>query len=150
MARKKLFDLIFRTVTKKTGGGTMARPIEPTPVLRGNEARDFEKRLKQNLEVPSYLQPTPKLEDARRLVKEHAVGRSKCIRKSGMDITALKTIPPEYDKARNDAHVEKIGWQKLLLSKFPAFDPSWPDDVISRWFDAFRDLMGEFKNESGD
>jgi len=34
-----------------------------------------------------------------------------------------------------------MGWSELLLSKFPSFDPSWPDDVKARWFDSFEKLM---------
>lgn len=39
-------------------------------------------------------------------------------------------------------------WQQLLLSKFPSFDPAWPDDVKSKWFSAFDQLMkhGEKKD----
>ena len=33
----------------------MARPIEPTPVLRGKEAREFEDRIKIHFEKSSYL-----------------------------------------------------------------------------------------------
>lgn len=32
-------------------------------------------------------------------------------------------------------------WAQLLLSKFPSFDPAWPDEVKSKWFDAFDKLM---------
>lgn len=34
-----------------------------------------------------------------------------------------------------------VGWSELLLSKFPSFDPAWPDDVKARWFDSFEKLM---------
>jgi hypothetical protein len=34
-----------------------------------------------------------------------------------------------------------MSWAQLLLSKFPSFDPSWPDDVKSKWFEAFDKLM---------
>lgn len=34
-----------------------------------------------------------------------------------------------------------MGWSQLLLSKFPSFDPSWPDEVQKRWFDSFEKLM---------
>ncbi len=37
--------------------------------------------------------------------------------------------------------IEPIGWLNLLLSKFPSFDPAWPDEVKSKWFDAFERLM---------
>jgi hypothetical protein len=29
----------------------------------------------------------------------------------------------------------------MLLEKFPTFDPGWPDDVKSKWFDGFDRLM---------
>lgn len=32
-------------------------------------------------------------------------------------------------------------WSQLLLSKFPSFDPSWPDEVKAKWFDGFHRLM---------
>lgn len=40
----------------------------------------------------------------------------------------------------------KIEWQQLLLSKFPSFDPAWPDDVKAKWFDGFKELM-HFKKQ---
>ena len=32
-------------------------------------------------------------------------------------------------------------WENILRSKFPAFDPAWPDEVKSKWFDDFKALM---------
>ena len=32
-------------------------------------------------------------------------------------------------------------WAQMLLAKFPAFDPAWPDDLKTKWFDAFGKLM---------
>lgn len=32
-------------------------------------------------------------------------------------------------------------WNELLLEKFPAFDPAWPDDVKAKWFEGFQQLM---------
>jgi hypothetical protein len=29
----------------------------------------------------------------------------------------------------------------LLLSKFPSFDPTWPNDVQIKWFEAFDELL---------
>jgi len=34
-----------------------------------------------------------------------------------------------------------IGLDKLLLDKFPGFDPSWPDEVKLKWFAAFDELL---------
>jgi hypothetical protein len=49
----------------------MALPIEPTPVLRGRDAKKFENKIKEDLKHPVHLKPTPKLEEARTLVKEY-------------------------------------------------------------------------------
>ncbi len=32
-------------------------------------------------------------------------------------------------------------WKEMLLSKFPSFDPNWPNDVQLKWFDAFDELL---------
>jgi hypothetical protein len=32
-------------------------------------------------------------------------------------------------------------WDRVLLTKFPTFDPSWPDEVKLKWFTAFDELM---------
>jgi len=32
-------------------------------------------------------------------------------------------------------------WDKMLLTKFPTFDPDWSDDVKLKWFTAFDELM---------
>jgi hypothetical protein len=31
--------------------------------------------------------------------------------------------------------------QELLMAKFPSFDPSWPDELKTKWFESFTDLM---------
>jgi hypothetical protein len=39
----------------------------------------------------------------------------------------------------------KMPMDHLLLSKFPSFDPNWPDEVKKAWFEAFRELRRDFK-----
>lgn len=34
-----------------------------------------------------------------------------------------------------------LEWREIVLAKFPAFDPQWPDDAKLRWFDAFLRLL---------
>jgi len=50
----------------------MAQPISPTPVLVGQDAVAFAKRLKVDLRRPVHLVPTPKIEKAKALVKQYA------------------------------------------------------------------------------
>jgi hypothetical protein len=42
-----------------------------------------------------------------------------------------------------------LSWAQLLLSKFPSFDPAWPDEVKTKWFDAFDKLMRQDGNVRG-
>jgi hypothetical protein len=55
------------------GGKAMARPITPTPILKGREVREFDERIKSDLHCPATLVPTPKLEAARKLVLAYDV-----------------------------------------------------------------------------
>jgi hypothetical protein len=32
-------------------------------------------------------------------------------------------------------------WSQMLLAKFPSFDPAWPDEVKTKWFESFDRLM---------
>lgn len=41
-------------------------------------------------------------------------------------------------------------WSQLLLSKFPSFDLSWPDEVKLKWFDDFQKLMFFLDKKEGD
>jgi hypothetical protein len=34
-----------------------------------------------------------------------------------------------------------MSWKELLLTKFPSFDPTWPNDVQLKWFEAFDELL---------
>jgi hypothetical protein len=33
------------------------------------------------------------------------------------------------------------GMREMLLAKFPEFDPNWPDDIKTKWFEGFDKLM---------
>jgi hypothetical protein len=50
----------------------MALPIAPTPVLRGKEAADFVRWIHANENKKVGLVPTPKLEQAIKLLRENA------------------------------------------------------------------------------
>ena len=53
----------------------MALPIAATPVLTGQDAETFSATIEKDLKKPSRLVPTPKLEQARKLIKQHASKR---------------------------------------------------------------------------
>ena len=35
----------------------------------------------------------------------------------------------------------QTSWKELLLTKFPSFDPTWPNEVQIKWFEAFDELL---------
>lgn len=38
---------------------------------------------------------------------------------------------------------------QLLLAKFPDFDPSWPEEIKTKWFESFSSLRGAMLKEEG-
>jgi hypothetical protein len=55
----------------------MALPIAATPVLTGQDAKAFSATIEQDLKKPSRLVPTPKLEQARKLIKQQHASKRK-------------------------------------------------------------------------
>jgi len=35
----------------------------------------------------------------------------------------------------------RIPWDEILMTKFPSLDPTWPDEVKIKWFEAFDELL---------
>jgi hypothetical protein len=58
------------------GGRIMARPITPTPKLDVKSSRKFLRDVEKNLTKPARLVPTPKLSEAKKLVKQYALKRA--------------------------------------------------------------------------
>ena len=48
----------------------------------------------------------------------------------------------------SDVLPDSTPWNKLLLTKFPVFDPTWTDEIKLNWFTAFAELlrMGSARN----
>ncbi len=47
----------------------MSKPVLPTPTLKRAEAKKFERKIKEGLKKPAGLVPTPKLKQARKMLK---------------------------------------------------------------------------------
>ncbi len=60
----------------------------------------------------------------------------KVTRKTGTRIVRKAIVPQNVQEIP-----ERIPWDKLLLTKFPAFDPAWSDEVKLNWFKAFDELL---------
>lgn len=54
---------------------------------------------------------------------------------------AAEQWKPEPLAAATIAPPPALSWHEMLLSKFPSFDPSWPDEVKAKWFENFSQLM---------
>jgi hypothetical protein len=48
------------------------------------------------------------------------------------------SVPEDHSKPRNEGD---DGFRSQLITKFPAFDPSWPDEIKAKWFDGFGQFM---------
>lgn len=83
-------------------------------------------------------------------VRGPRVGTAKSRRKEAT-IPKTKLSSPEESKSlqkdKSSQQLEGDSWENILLSKFPTFDPAWPDDVKSKWFDDFKELMSLKKNK---
>lgn len=69
-----------------------------------------------------------------------AESKPKRDRSSGKSKGSSQQSEPEQQRTT------QLGWTQMLLSKFPSFDPTWPDDVKNKWFDAFDRLMSYGEN----
>jgi hypothetical protein len=57
--------------------------------------------------------------------------------------------PPITTGAPEVAPIAKTAsWNELLLAKFPSFDPAWPDEVKTKWFASFNELMQQGQKEN--
>ncbi len=63
-------------------------------------------------------------------------GRKRAARKAGARTNRNSTIPPLADQVP-----VQTPWYEMVLTKFPAFDPAWSDDVKLKWFEAFDTLL---------
>jgi len=63
-------------------------------------------------------------------------------RKSEIRTNRNLVVPQEKDEIPGSN-----SWHGMLLSKFPNFDPSWPDEIKMKWFSAFDEMLkkGQFK-----
>jgi len=73
----------------------------------------------------------------KRLRSIHSVGRTRTTSSKMEGRTIRKTIVPQ-DLAEMPL---SMSWGKMLLSKFPTFDPAWTDEVKLKWFEAFDKLV---------
>jgi hypothetical protein len=67
----------------------------------------------------------------------HSVSGTKTISSKIEGRTSRKLIvPQDFDEIPFS-----MSWDKILLAKFPTFDPTWTDEVKLKWFEAFDKLL---------
>lgn len=83
--------------------------------------------------------------DAGVVLSPFILKKSKTARASGKKRSAEKERDRTKQNVINPAIVPQIPeqaiWYELVLSKFPSFEPDWPDDVKMKWFEAFESLL---------
>jgi hypothetical protein len=83
----------------------------------------------------------------------YSATNTKLITKKAAGGTKVITKSTNVRMGRNNTiqnSVEDTGaissWDKMLLTKFPTFDPNWPDEVKLKWFTAFDEPMRRVLN----
>ena len=60
--------------------------------------------------------------------------------------TSARTNRNPYSSTRIEEIPDQMSWDKMLLTKFPTFDPTWSDEVKLKWFEAFDELLKRSKS----
>ncbi len=72
-----------------------------------------------------------------KLITKKTAGGTKVITKSTYGRKKRNSVV--QNGSNNDSFQNSL--DKILLEKFPTFDPAWPDEVKIQWFSAFDELM---------
>ncbi len=74
-----------------------------------------------------------------------STGTKPTIKRTGTKIRPKITSTRTNRNSLIPQSVEKVPvrapWDEMLLTKFPTFDPTWPDEVKLKWFEAFDQLL---------
>ena len=57
---------------------------------------------------------------------------------------AMRNLAVPRNSEEVQISVQPTSHHALLLAKFPAFDPTWPEDVQTKWFIAFDELLKRY------
>ncbi len=65
-----------------------------------------------------------------------STGTKVTTKRTGTRISRTSVIPQNLEKVP-----PRMPWDEMLLTKFPTFDPTWPDEVKLKWFEALDQLL---------
>ena len=65
-----------------------------------------------------------------------STGTKQLVRKRGTKAKWNSGVPQDLGEIPAE-----MAWNKILLTKFPTFDPTWTDEVKLKWFEAFDKLL---------
>jgi hypothetical protein len=69
--------------------------------------------------------------------RTRSMAGTKTVPRKTLNRTNRNTIIPQ----QRDEIPNTNSWHGMLLSKFPNFDPSWPDEIKMKWFSAFDEML---------
>jgi hypothetical protein len=75
------------------------------------------------------------------ITKKSKISRPANISEKVPKKTIIRTNPSLTVPQNVELVPHTTSWKELLLTKFPSFDPSWPNDVQMKWFEAFDELL---------
>jgi len=62
--------------------------------------------------------------------------KTKRITKRALRTNRNFSMPQNLEQIPN-----QMSWDRILITKFPTFDPNWTDEVKLKWFEAFDELL---------
>ena len=76
-------------------------------------------------------------------IKPFAGARGRAARRTATPAALHQQSTEQAETASTTTRSQDLSsnWRDSLLSKFPSFEPTWPDEVKVKWFDAFEKLM---------
>ena len=74
------------------------------------------------------------------IMKKSKTMRSRTSTKVTVKKPSVRTNQNALALPNSESVPSSSNWYELVLAKFPTFDPTWPDDIKLKWFEAF-DLL---------
>lgn len=92
-------------------------------------------------ELASYIASELPRDDTQIKADTRALSTTKDEVKAEITEMLNQTASTSSNQPSKNTSDDSVVWARLLLEKFPDFDPSWSEDVQTKWFEAFDRLM---------
>jgi hypothetical protein len=60
----------------------------------------------------------------------------------------LAALPSSTEAPRRPAPPAQTDWRAALIAKMPDFDPTWPEETQTKWFDGMQKILAIIEKTS--